>query len=111
MDMPNGSHKNLMELFQLDGHIALVTGGSKGLGRVIAQAFAEAGADVAVVSRTTEDCRKAANEIAESTGRRAAAFAVDVASGDELKRLSAEVEGSFGAIDILSTTRELIFAG
>src|SRR5262245_11526106 len=101
MNMPNGSHKNVMELFRLDGHIALVTGGSKGLGRVFAQAFAEAGADVAVVSRTLEDCRKAADEIAGSTGRRAAPFAVDVTGADELRRLSGEIEGLLGPVDIL----------
>jgi len=101
MEMPNGSDKNVMELFRLDGRIALVTGGSKGLGRVIAEAFAEAGADVAVVSRTLEDCRKAADEIAGSTGRRAAPFAVDVTGADELRRLSGEIEGLLGPVDIL----------
>jgi len=101
METPNGSHKNVMDLFRLDGRRALITGGSKGLGLVIAQAFAEAGADVIVASRTMEDCQKAANDIARSTGRRAAAFAVDVTSADEMKRLSAEIEGSLGPVDIL----------
>jgi NAD(P)-dependent dehydrogenase (short-subunit alcohol dehydrogenase family) len=92
---------NVMKLFRLDGRVALVTGGSKGLGRVMAQGLAEAGADLAVVSRTLEDCHKAADEIAASTGRRVAAFAVDVTSADELKRLAVEIEGSLGPVDIL----------
>jgi NAD(P)-dependent dehydrogenase (short-subunit alcohol dehydrogenase family) len=101
MEMPEGSQKNVMELFRLEGRRALITGGSKGLGRVIAQAFAEAGADVIVASRTIEDCHKAAAEIAESTGRRALGFAVDVNDSAALTSLAGEIERSLGPVDIL----------
>jgi NAD(P)-dependent dehydrogenase (short-subunit alcohol dehydrogenase family) len=101
MEMPNGAIKNVMELFKLDGRVALITGGSKGLGRVMAQAFAEAGASVAVASRTLADCQTAAKEIAETTGSRAEAFAVDVTDAEELKRLAAGIESSLGPVDIL----------
>ncbi len=95
------SQKTVMDSFRLEGRRVLVTGGSKGLGRVIAGALAEAGADVAVVSRTLSECQAAAQEIAAATGRKTAAFAADVTQAAEVERLAAEVEETFGPIDIL----------
>lgn len=93
--------KSVFDLFRLDGRRALVTGGSKGLGKVMATALAEAGADVALVSRSLQDCEAAATEIAFKTGRRAVAFAADVSQSDEVTLLANEATQSFGPIDIL----------
>jgi NAD(P)-dependent dehydrogenase (short-subunit alcohol dehydrogenase family) len=101
MELPNGAQKNVLELFRLDGRRALVTGGAKGLGRVMAQAFAEAGADVVVSSRTLADCEQAAREIAASTGRRAIAFAADVSKAEDVSQLAANIDAAFGGVDIL----------
>jgi len=92
---------SVLDRFRLDGRRALVTGGARGLGRVMAEALAEAGAEVAVASRTLEACRVAADEISRATGKRAAGFAVDLTRSDEITRLVQEVESDFGAIDIL----------
>ena len=93
---------SVLDRFRLDGRRALVTGGARGLGRVMAEALAEAGADVSIASRTRDACQAAADEIARATGRRTAAFAVDLAgSGPDVARFAAEVEGSFGPVDIL----------
>jgi NAD(P)-dependent dehydrogenase (short-subunit alcohol dehydrogenase family) len=91
----------VLDQFRLDGRRALVTGGGRGLGRVIAQALAEAGADVAVAGRTPDVCQEAAREIAAATGRRALAFAADVTQAAEVERLVREVEDGLGGIDIL----------
>jgi NAD(P)-dependent dehydrogenase (short-subunit alcohol dehydrogenase family) len=93
---------SVLDRFRLDGRRALVTGGAKGLGRVMAEALAEAGAEVSIASRTRDACQGAADEIARATGRRTAAFAVDLAgSGPSVARFADEVEGSFGPVDIL----------
>lgn len=87
--------------FSLEGKVALVTGGSRGLGRSIVTAFAEAGADVVVTSRKLDACRAVAAEIEERTGRRALAHACHVAHWDELDGLVAAAYDRFGRVDVL----------
>ena len=84
----------------LDGQVALVTGGSRGIGKAIALAFAEAGADVIVSSRKQEALDAAAEEIA-ATGRRALAVAANNRKPEELRTLMKRVRAEFGRLDIL----------
>jgi NAD(P)-dependent dehydrogenase (short-subunit alcohol dehydrogenase family) len=93
--------KKVLDMFRLDGKRALITGGSKGLGKVIATALAEAGADVALSSRSLEECRAAAKEIATATGRKTIAIAADVANDKDVSRLADEAQNGLGPIDIL----------
>jgi len=91
----------VLDRFRLEGKRALVTGGARGLGRAMAGALAEAGADVAIASRALEDCREAADDIARATGRRTAAFAVDLMRFDDLAGFVRQMEDGFGAVDVL----------
>jgi NAD(P)-dependent dehydrogenase (short-subunit alcohol dehydrogenase family) len=93
--------QNVLDAFRLNGRRALVTGGSKGLGKVIATALAQAGADVALCSRHFDECRQAAAEITTATGRRALPFAADVTLSSDVDSLVADVESSLGPVDIL----------
>jgi NAD(P)-dependent dehydrogenase (short-subunit alcohol dehydrogenase family) len=90
-----------METFGLSGKVALVTGGGKGLGKAMALALAEAGADVALAGRTLATCQEAAAEIGAATGRRVKGYAVDVTRSADVTRLATEVTDGLGTIDIL----------
>ena len=86
--------------FSLAGKVALITGGSKGIGRSIALAFAEHGADVAIVARGREALEAARRDI-EATGRRCLALSADMAAEAEWARIVDETVSTFGGIDIL----------
>ncbi|MDD5475305.1 MAG: glucose 1-dehydrogenase [Syntrophales bacterium] len=86
--------------FSLECKKALVTGGSRGIGRAIALALAEAGADVAVASRKLPDLEKVAAEI-RKRGRAALAVEAHVGRMNQIEGMVKAVKDSFGAIDIL----------
>ena len=94
-------HTHVLDSFRLDGKVALVTGGARGLGRTMAIALAEAGADIALSGRSAGPCEETAAEIAQATGRRAQGFAADVTKLADVERLAADVEAQFGHLDIL----------
>jgi NAD(P)-dependent dehydrogenase (short-subunit alcohol dehydrogenase family) len=89
------------ELHNLTGKVAIVTGGSRGIGRAIAQALAEAGADVVVASRKLDACEQAASEIRASTGTKATAIACHVGRWADCERLIARAIERTGRLDIL----------
>jgi NAD(P)-dependent dehydrogenase (short-subunit alcohol dehydrogenase family) len=84
----------------LNGKIALVTGGSRGLGKSIALGLAQAGADIIVSSRRQEACAEVAREI-EALGRRAIPIAAHVGRWDDITNLVEQSYVTFGRIDIL----------
>jgi NAD(P)-dependent dehydrogenase (short-subunit alcohol dehydrogenase family) len=84
----------------LDGKVALITGGSKGIGRSIALTFAEAGADVSLAARGREDLERTAKE-AECVGRRAVAVPTDVSDRAQVEELVRRTVEELGTVDIL----------
>ena len=90
-----------MNLFDLTGKVAIVTGGNGGIGLGIAQGLAEAGAGVVVLGRNTAKSESAARQLQESTGAKALVVTADVSREDDAARAVAETLAHFGRIDIL----------
>lgn len=89
-----------MELFDLKGKTAIVTGGATGLGRQMAFGLAEAGANIVVCSRKLENCQEAARKI-EALGVKTLALRCDLNREDEIDQVVKETVSAFGRIDVL----------
>lgn len=94
------SAKNVKELFDLTGRVALITGGSIGLGRQMAEGLAEMGANLALSARKKERCEETAHEM-ERLGVRTAAFGCDVKDAASIQQMVDSTLSHFGRIDIL----------
>ncbi len=90
----------MSDLFDMSGNVALITGGSRGLGRSMALGFAERGADIVIASRSQDSCDAAAAEV-EALGREALAYACHVGHWNELEGLANAAYERFGHVDVL----------
>lgn len=91
---------HVSELFKLEGKVAIVTGGATGIGRQMAGALAEMGANVVVCARDVARCEQAAAEL-ESTGVRALGLACDVRSEADIASVVGRTHAEFGRIDVV----------
>jgi NAD(P)-dependent dehydrogenase (short-subunit alcohol dehydrogenase family) len=89
------------DLFDLTGKVAVVTGGSRGIGRSIVLGYARAGADVVIASRKLDNCEAVAREVEETTGRRALAVSAHVGHWDECDALVDTVYRELGHCEVL----------
>jgi gluconate 5-dehydrogenase len=89
------------ELFDLSGRVAIVTGGGSGIGRQMAEALAELGADVVLCARRPQRCEEAAAEISSSLGVRALGLRCDVTDKAEVDELVARTLAELGRVDVV----------
>lgn len=88
-----------LKLFSLEGKSGFITGAAQGIGKCIARAFADFGADVAIVDRNLELAQKTADEIAADTGRKVIAYLCDVTDPDSVEAMIKQYRGDFDQLD------------
>lgn len=86
---------------ELAGKTAIVTGGSRGIGKAIARELAAEGVDVAIVARSSEDLKRAAADLAEGSGRRILPITADTGSDESVKSMVQQAARELGHLDIL----------
>jgi NAD(P)-dependent dehydrogenase (short-subunit alcohol dehydrogenase family) len=89
------------QLFDLSGKVALVTGGSRGMGKEMILAFAKCGADVVIASRKQGSCEELAEQVRKETGRRALAVACNVSDWSQNEQLADTALAHYGRVDVL----------
>ncbi len=92
---------NILDRFRLDGKVAVVTGGTKGLGKAMAEGLAAAGAQIAVISRHGDEAAAVAAELGAANGQACRGYACDVTQPDQVDALIPHILKDFGQIDIL----------
>ncbi len=90
-----------IKLFDMTDRVAIVTGGSKGLGKAMAEGLASAGANVVLLSRTGDESQAAAEEIQNSYGTQALGLAVDVTNEEQVNAAVEKTLNQFGKVDVL----------
>jgi NAD(P)-dependent dehydrogenase (short-subunit alcohol dehydrogenase family) len=91
---------NTLDLFRLDGKTAIVTGGGRGLGRYMAEALSDAGANLVLCSRKREPLEEVRREI-EARGHKALALECDVTKQEDVEGVVSEAEETFGSVDVV----------
>jgi len=99
--MPSFAAVDILQQFRLDGKVSVVTGGSRGLGKAMAEALAGAGSDVVLMGRQQATLEPVAAAIAAATGRQTLAVQMDVSQKDQIEAAVARVLKEFGRIDVL----------
>lgn len=90
----------IIENMRLDGKKIFVTGGARGIGKSVATAFAEAGADIAIVDVDIEEAKKTAKELADNHGVQTIAIQTDVTNPEQVDAMVKEVVDTFGRLDV-----------
>jgi NAD(P)-dependent dehydrogenase (short-subunit alcohol dehydrogenase family) len=90
-----------LDIFNLTGKVALVTGGSKGLGKAMARWLVEAGADIVISSRHEDELKTALDDILKGTGRKGCYFVADMSKRGDAKRLAESALARMGRVDVL----------